>query len=209
MFSSRGKKAYANTCLPPSDCKPPHGHSSVRMPILADLTKAAQADEQTPHCVRQYVLVTAAYNEEENIEKTIRSVLSQTLLPIRWVIVSDGSVDRTDEIINGYAEKNDFIRFLRVTRAPGRSFGSKVRALQAGTELLQGTAAAFIGNLDADVSLEPSYFEDLIARFHGRPTLGVAGGFVCEEAAGEFRESPLEPGVLSSPRRSTRSPRML
>jgi poly-beta-1,6-N-acetyl-D-glucosamine synthase len=155
--------------------------------MLADPIKAVPTDKPCRTASDTYVLVTAAYNEEENIEKTIRSVLSQTLLPSRWVIVSDGSVDRTDEIIKGYAEKNDFIRPLRVTRAPGRSFGSKVKALQAGTKLLQGTAPTFIGNLDADVSLEPSYFEDLIGRFHERPTLGVAGGFVCEEAAGEFK----------------------
>jgi glycosyltransferase involved in cell wall biosynthesis len=131
--------------------------------------------------------MTAAYNEEANIEKTIESVLSQTLLPARWVIVSDGSSDRTDEIVQGYAEKYSFIRFLRVVRSPGRSFGSKVRALHAGGEILKDVRCDFIGNLDADVSVPPSYFEDLIAQFERRPTLGLAGGFVYEETGGEYR----------------------
>jgi glycosyltransferase involved in cell wall biosynthesis len=134
-----------------------------------------------------YVLMTAAYNEEAHIEKTIRSVLSQTLLPKRWVIVSDGSADRTDEIVEKYAKQYGFIRFLRMTRAPGRSFGLKVIALRAGSELLKDVAFDFIGNLDADISLGRSYFEDLIAYFERRPKLGLAGGFVCEEVNGKFQ----------------------
>ena len=131
--------------------------------------------------------MTAAYNEEANIEKTLESVLSQTLLPDRWVIVSDGSVDRTDEIVEKYAMQYGFIRFLRMTRTPGRSFGSKVIALRAGSELLKDIAFDFIGNLDADISLGRSYFEDLIAYFERRPKLGLVGGFVCEEVNGEFQ----------------------
>ena len=135
-----------------------------------------------------YVLITAAYNEEANIEKTIESVLSQTLLPLRWVVVSDGSVDRTDEIVQKYANRHSFIWFLRVVRAPGRSFGSKVKALHAGNAMLKDLGYEFIGNLDADVSVPPSYFEDLISHFAGRPLLGLAGGFVVEESNGEFRD---------------------
>jgi len=134
-----------------------------------------------------YVLVTSAYNEEERIGHTIESVLRQTVLPLRWVIVSDGSSDSTDKIVRSYAEQHDFIRFLRIERAPGRSFGSKVRALQAGSKLLEGTNPSLIGNLDADVTVGPDYFESLIVCFEQRPSLGIAGGFVCEETDGEFR----------------------
>jgi poly-beta-1,6-N-acetyl-D-glucosamine synthase len=136
---------------------------------------------------RAYVLATAAYNEEANIEKTIQSVLAQIELPQRWVIVSDGSLDKTDEIVQRYAEKHAFIRFLRVTRPPGRSFRTKVMALQAGMMLLADVPFTFIGNLDGDISIGPSYFGDLIAQFERNPGLGIAGGFVCEEEGGEFR----------------------
>ena len=111
------------------------------MPMLTEQTKAPRSDVQTHTSESGYVLVTAAYNEEENIGKTIESVLSQSRLPNRWVIVSDGSVDRTDEIVQGFAQNNDFIRFLRVKRRPGRSFGAKVRALHAGNELLRDVPA--------------------------------------------------------------------
>lgn len=148
-------------------------------------TRPAEEPRRIARC--GYVLMTAAYNEEANIGKTIASVLSQTLLPNRWVIVSDGSVDRTDEIVESHAKQHSFIQFERVKRAPGRSFGSKVRALHAASELLEDARHDYIGNLDADVSIEPSYFEDLIVCFQERPSLGLAGGFVCEETDGEFR----------------------
>jgi glycosyltransferase involved in cell wall biosynthesis len=136
---------------------------------------------------RSYVLATAAYNEEATIEKTIESVVAQVVRPERWVIVSDGSLDRTDEIVQRYAEKHSFIRLLRMTRPPGRNFGSKVKALQAGIELLKDVPFEFIGNLDADITLERSYFADLMAVFDRHPGLGLAGGFVLEEENGVFQ----------------------
>jgi biofilm PGA synthesis N-glycosyltransferase PgaC len=156
--------------------------------MLTDSPKLLRGNEHPRTASRSYVLVTAAYNEEANIGKTIESMVSQTVLPKRWVIVSDGSVDRTDEIVQGYARNHDFIRLLRVARQPGRSFGSKVRALHAGNELLKDVSYGFIGNLDADVSVGPSYFEELIDRLDSRPRLGLAGGFVVEEIDGAFRD---------------------
>lgn len=138
----------------------------------------------------KYVLLTAAYNEEANIERTIQSVLSQTLLPGLWIIVSDSSTDRTEEIVQTYAAAHSFIRLVRVKREPGRSFGAKVRALHAGNKLLDGIAPEYIGNLDADITVGPSYFASLIARFEARPKLGLAAGFVCEEIDGQFRSRP-------------------
>jgi glycosyltransferase involved in cell wall biosynthesis len=135
----------------------------------------------------EYCLMTAAYNEEANIARTIESVLAQSLSPKRWFIVSDGSVDKTDEIIKDYAAKHDFIRFVRMTRVPGRSFGRKVMALQSASKLLEEVQFDFIGNLDADVSVLPTYFEDLLAQFAKNPGLGIAGGFVCDETDGKFQ----------------------
>lgn len=135
----------------------------------------------------KYVLMTAAYNEQATIEKTLESVTHQSILPERWVIVSDASSDRTDEIIRAYAQNWPFIRYMRRERKPGRNFGAKVRALHSGFELLSDCEYSLIGNVDADVSLEPAYFEELIAHFDQRPRLGIAGGFFFEEKNGEFR----------------------
>ena len=68
---------------------------------------------------KPYVIVTPARNEAQYIEKTIESVISQTLLPKRWVIVSDGSTDATDDIVKRYAAKCDFIEHTPAFQHPG------------------------------------------------------------------------------------------
>jgi poly-beta-1,6-N-acetyl-D-glucosamine synthase len=136
---------------------------------------------------KAYVLTTAAHNEAENIARTLDSVLRQTQLPERWVIISDRSTDRTDEIVQEYARKTPWIRFLQVTRPAGRNFAAKVRAIHAGMPLLDGAEYGFIGNVDADVSLEPHYFAQLLDEFASRPKLGIAGGFFYEEQNGQFQ----------------------
>lgn len=137
-----------------------------------------------------YVLMTAAYNEEAFIEKTITSVLEQTLLPKKWVIVSDNSTDGTDAIIDRYAKQHAFIHFVRVTRAPGHSFSSKVLALRNAVNVLRDVQYEFIGNLDADVSVGATYFADLIRHFEHSPRLGIVSGFIYERSGGEFKSRP-------------------
>ncbi len=140
-----------------------------------------------PATTRSYVLMTAAHNEEALIEKTIASVLSQTVPPERWVIVSDGSTDKTDEIVERCAKQHEFICFVKLVRSTGHNFGSKGIALQRGCQLLEGLSFEFIGNLDADVAIEPSYFGTLMEHFEGNPQLGIAAGFIYEEQDGKFR----------------------
>lgn len=134
-----------------------------------------------------YVLMTAAYNEEAYIEKTIQSVVSQTLRPRMWVIVSDNSADRTDQIVQRSIDKYDFIKLLRVSKKEGHNFGAKVIALRKGTELLRGLEYEFIGNLDADITLESTYYEELLQYFRTNQELGLASGFVHEDDGSGFR----------------------
>lgn len=132
---------------------------------------------------KQYVIVTPARNEEAHLEKTIESVVTQTILPQKWVIVSDGSVDRTDEIAVEYARRHPFIEFLRVgepNRIGKKDFGAKVRAFRAGYERLNATPYHYVGNLDADITFAPGYFAEILRRFEENPRLGVAGGIVWE-----------------------------
>ncbi len=134
-----------------------------------------------------FVLLTAAYNEEAYIEKTIQSVLSQTRRPRKWVIVSDNSHDCTDQIVQNYVKRHDFINLLRVKREEGHDFGAKVAALRKGEELLRGVEYDFIGNLDADITLDPNYFDELILHFQENSELGLASGFVHEDYGTGFR----------------------
>jgi glycosyl transferase family 2 len=134
-----------------------------------------------------YVLLTAAYNEERYIEQTIRSVVAQIARPIVWVIVSDGSTDRTDEIVRQHATRHPFIRFARREKNELRGFASKVLALQAGLKLLPLESVSFIGHLDADLLLDPYYFRGVLAKFQEDPELGIAGGWYYEKTrAGDW-----------------------
>lgn len=133
-------------------------------------------------CDITYVLLTAAYNEEHYIEETIKSVVAQVLRPKLWIIVSDGSTDRTDEIVRQYAMRHSFIRFIRREKDHSREFASKVFALRAGFQALTLDSIQFIGHLDADVWLTPGYFRDLLTKFGEDSALGVAGGWCFEKA---------------------------
>lgn len=130
-----------------------------------------------------YVLITAARNEEQYIENTIKAVVAQTVLPVKWIIVSDGSTDRTDEIILQYAKQYKFIS-LAVKTATGDGavdFTSKVHAIKMGYEKLQGVEYGFIGILDGDVSFYPYYYENILNRFAVNPKLGIAGGIIFDQ----------------------------
>lgn len=122
-----------------------------------------------------YVLVTPARNEVALIEKTIASVVAQTVLPIKWVIVSDGSTDGTDEVVRGFAAKNPWIELLVLPDRTQRDFVGKVSAFNAGQVRLAGVDYDAIGNLDADVSFDEEYFSFLLQKLADDPKLGLVG----------------------------------
>ena len=127
-----------------------------------------------------YVLITPARDEEATIERTIQAVLSQTVQPIEWVIVSDGSTDRTDEIVRAAATAYPWIWLLPLPPRPQRSFAAVVHATEAGVRALETTEYDYVGLLDADVCFETDYFEKLIEQFEVSPKLGLAGGVVID-----------------------------
>src|SRR3989442_12556573 len=95
-----------------------------------------------------YVLVTAARNEAEFIDLTMQSVVNQTVRPIRWVVVSDGSTDATDEIVGRYAADHPWIELVRLPERRGRHFAAKARAFNIGRDRLEDVQYDAIGNLD-------------------------------------------------------------
>jgi len=127
-----------------------------------------------------YVLVTAAFNEELYIAGTIESVIRQTILPQRWVIVSDGSTDRTDSIVKEYAAQHGFISFIRREKQGGHDFSAKSLALEEGLRSLADQDYSFYCTLDADVTFDKTYFQSILAKFRDNPKLGIAGGIVLE-----------------------------
>jgi glycosyltransferase involved in cell wall biosynthesis len=123
----------------------------------------------------KYVLITPAHNEEPFIEKTLASMVAQTILPELWVIVDDGSTDRTAEIVERYAARCPWIDLVRRPQRIDRSFAGKVCAFNSGLEQARSLEFDVIGNLDADLSFDPEYLEFLIGKFAEDPRLGVAG----------------------------------
>lgn len=122
-----------------------------------------------------YVLITPARNEVAFIEKVIQSVITQTVLPLRWIIVSDGSNDGTDEIVESYAKRHVWIELLRMPERSERHFAGKVNAFNAGYARVKHLNYAVIGNLDADITFCEDYFDFLLKKFAENPRLGVAG----------------------------------
>ncbi len=123
----------------------------------------------------KYVLITPARNEAEFLEQTIQAVVNQTHLPMKWVIVSDGSTDGTDEIVNRYAALYDWIELVRMPERKERHFAGKVGAINAGRAKVADLDYDIIGNLDADITVDEEYFQFLLNKFAENPRLGVAG----------------------------------
>ena len=122
-----------------------------------------------------YVLITPARNEAAFIEKTIQSVIAQTVLPKRWVIVSDGSTDGTDEIVERYTPGRRWLELVKLSPRKERNFAAKVNAFNAGFERVKDLPFEVIGNIDADVSFPEDFFAFLLGKFETMPELGVAG----------------------------------
>ena len=123
----------------------------------------------------KYVLITPARNEAQFIELTLQSMVAQTHHPLKWVIVSDGSTDGTDDIVRRYAAGNPWIELLRMPERAQRHFAGKAHAFNAGYDRVKGLDFDVIGNLDADVSFDADHFESLIAKFAENPRVGVLG----------------------------------
>jgi len=122
-----------------------------------------------------YVLITPSRNEARSIENTLESVVYQTVLPLKWVIVNDGSTDATAEIVGRYAARHSWIELVNRPVRRERHFAAKVHAFNAGLERVKQLHYEIIGNLDADVSLDTDHFEFLLSKFSQDSRLGVAG----------------------------------
>jgi len=144
-------------------------------------TASAAAEHLDQTSTLGYVLITPSRNEEVLIEKTIQSVIHQTVLPLKWVIVNDGSTDSTGAIAERYAAEHNWIEVVNRPVRKERNFAAKVHAFNAGQERLKDINYEIIGNLDSDVLLDKDHFEFLLGKFRDEPRLGVAGTVFREE----------------------------
>lgn len=126
---------------------------------------------------RRYCLITPARNEAPHIARTLASVTTQTLPPAKWLIVDDGSTDATARIVSDWAERFDYIHLVRrADRGHDAVGGGVVEAFNVGLSMLHDFSLPYLGKLDADVEIEPDYFERLIERFEHSTSAGILSG---------------------------------
>lgn len=126
-----------------------------------------------------YVVVTPVRDEAGHIGLTIASMQAQTVRPLRWVIVDDGSTDGTGAILDALAPIPWITVVHRADRGHRANGGGVVEAVEEGLRRLGDVAWDYLAKLDGDLSFEPGYFEAVLARLHDDPRLGIGGGTVC------------------------------
>jgi glycosyltransferase involved in cell wall biosynthesis len=149
----------------------------------------------------QYVLITAAKDEEACIAEVIQSVLNQTVRPLAWFIMDDGSSDRTASIVRQFAAEHPFIRLQSASARGGRNFGSQYKAIIAAYDLAKSLEFDFVAIQDADQApAEPIYYESILKEFQNNSRLGLASGFVYERPNGvwECRQGNSKDSVAAS-----------
>lgn len=125
----------------------------------------------------KYVVITPVRDEEKHIEETIRSMINQTIFPIEWLIVNDGSTDGTGAIIDRYAKQHIWIKALhREDRGFRKAGGGVVETFYEGYGALSSHEWDFIVKLDGDLSFRPDYFKLVFKHFADDPKLGIGGG---------------------------------
>ena len=136
----------------------------------------------------QYIIITPARDEEEYLEKTITSVAQQTILPRQWIIVNDGSCDRTGEIIDRYAA---IYPWITARHRPNRGYreagGGVIATFYDGYAQILSWEWEFIVKLDAYLSFSEDYFERCFAEFAKDTRLGIGGGGIYHEQKGELK----------------------
>jgi len=139
-----------------------------------------------------YILVTPAKNEEEFLPIAAESVIHQTQLPILWLIVDDGSTDGTPKIIEKLISSYPWIISIRLPAHPRDLFYHYSFVCKEGFDYLirycskNAIKYEYIGLLDADTELEPSYLEKLIIAFRNDSTLGIASGTIDDKVNGKI-----------------------
>lgn len=126
-----------------------------------------------------YIIISPVRNEEAYVESTINSVINQSILPLEWIIVNDGSTDSTKEIVEKYTSVYNWIKLINLGDRgyyyPGTGV---VNTIKKGYEQIENKNWEFLVKLDCDITIERSYFENILSKFKENPKLGIASGAI-------------------------------
>jgi len=157
-----------------------------------------------------YILISPVRNERDRFQRTIASVVSQTVRPSFWIIVDDGSSDETGAIADQAAREHAWIRVVhRSDRGFRKQGGGVIEAFYDGYRLIENERWDFVGKLDGDLSFDKDYFARCLARFSQDPGLGIGGGTVWTQTDSQlFNDGNSDPkfhvrGATKIYRRST------
>jgi glycosyltransferase involved in cell wall biosynthesis len=143
-----------------------------------------------------YSVITPARDEADTLPGLARALARQTLAPARWVIVEGGSSDATATVAETIVADNDWARLLVLPATAPRERGAPiVRALHAGLDALDLEPDVVV-SVDADVTMEPDYFERLLDAFARYPSLGIASGSAWELSNGVWRQRFVTGGTV-------------
>ena len=135
----------------------------------------------------RYVVITPVRDEADYIGRTIDSMVRQTLRPVQWVIVDDGSSDDTLRIATAAADSHGWISVVqRRDRGRRLSGGGVVEAFYDGYRSLSEVPWDFVVKLDGDLSFDDAYFRLCLDCFGAEPRLGIGGGTVCKLENGDL-----------------------
>jgi glycosyltransferase involved in cell wall biosynthesis len=138
--------------------------------------------------MERYIIITPVRDEEKFIRSTLESVVSQTVKPVEWVIVDDGSKDATGGILEEYASRFGWIKVVkRGDRGCRKAGAGVIEAFYDGYAAINSTDWDFVVKLDGDLSFGPDYFEKCFVKFMDESGLGIGGGTICQAEEGRLR----------------------
>ncbi|MBA6154536.1 glycosyltransferase [Gelidibacter maritimus] len=133
-----------------------------------------------------FYIIIPAHNEQDSIGLTLESLVNQTLIPKKVVVVDDHSSDETSAIVQQYASKYTWISLIKNTSSDQHLPGSKIiKAFNKGYEQLDDNYDV-ICKFDADLIFPHNYLERLVHHFTTNPKLGMASGFCYIEQNGHW-----------------------
>ncbi len=123
-----------------------------------------------------HVVVTPSRNEVDFLPALVDSMVSQTILPTEWIIVSHNSGEESAAFLEKISEKFDWIKIITLEDMSNRKRGEQI-ANVVNLGLLEATSDwSFFSKIDADMILPKDYFEKIFYRFSDSDKLGIASG---------------------------------